>query len=88
MMYVWATHPDSQKRSVALLAIQDYILAEASEVDALLAASEAAKSIHLHDNWFSDDMMLLPGCKRLDHSMSFTTFTDHCMGKIVSSYCM
>ena len=75
MMYVWATHPDSQKGAVALQAIQDYVLAETHDVDALIVASEEGKSINLHANWFSDDMQLLPGCKRLDYSMSFATFT-------------
>ena len=44
MMYVWATHPDSQKRAIALLAIQDYALAENADVASLIAASAEGKS--------------------------------------------
>ena len=77
MMYVWATHPDSKKRDVTLLAIQDYVLAETEDVEDLLTASAEGKSITLQSHFLSKDMRSLPGCKRLDSSMSFTTFTQH-----------
>ena len=77
MIYVWATHQDSQKRAVALLAIQDYVLAEAAEVADLISASEEGKTINLHAAWESHDMQSLPGCKRLDFSLNSDTFTAH-----------
>ena len=77
MMYVWATHPDSQKREIALLAIQDYALAEDTEVDPLIAASEEGKTINLHTSWEPLDLRGLPGCKRLDWNMNLNTFTAH-----------
>ena len=77
MMYVWATHPDSQKREIALLAIQDYALAEDTEVDPLIAASEEGKTINLHTSWETLDLCGLPGCKRLDWNMNLNTFTAH-----------
>ena len=77
MMYVWATHPESKKKAIALLAIQDYVLADDNDVAALLKASEKGTSIDLHASWFADDLRNLPGCKRLDHVKNFTTFTDN-----------
>ena len=71
MMYVWATHPESKKKAIALLAIQDYVLAEDNDVAALLKASEKGTSIDLHASWFADDLRNLPGCKRLDHAKNF-----------------
>ena len=73
---IWAIHPDSQKiftRAVALLAIQDCVLAETSDVDSLIAASEEGKSRNLHTNWFSDDMQSLPGVYH-QIGLSFCTF--------------
>ena len=75
VMYVWATHPDSQKRAIALLAIQDYALAENSDVASLLAASEEGKTINLHTSWESLNLRLLPGCKRLDWNLNIDKFT-------------
>ena len=31
MMYVWATHPESKKKAISLLAIQDYVLADETD---------------------------------------------------------
>ena len=75
MIYVWATHPDSQKRAIALLAIQDYALAENSDVASLIAASAEGKTINLHTSWESLDLRLLPGCKRLDWNLNLDKFT-------------
>jgi len=75
MMYVWATHPESKKKAIALLAIQDYVLADDNDVAALLKASEKGTSIDLHASWFADDLRNLPGCKRLDHAKNFANFT-------------
>ena len=73
MMYVWATHPESKKKPIALLAIQDYALADDGDVAPLLRASEEGTSVDLHASWFADDLRMLRGCQRLDHAEKFAT---------------
>ena len=75
MIYVWAAHSESKKKAVALLAIQDYALAETKDVASLLAASQGGTSVNLHENWYADDLRQLPGCRRLDYTENFSRFT-------------
>ena len=83
MMYVWATHPKSKKRDLALLAIQDYVIAETNEIPALLQASAAGKSLHMPGNLgaFNDELISFPGCQQLDPSKNPLEFAK-CWGDV------